>query len=561
MRIPFFSKKRTRVVEIDPDEIFLDSRNLPEFNTAQMEGRLETPIRKQAFLIVGSGAVLILLALVGRLSILQIAEGSTYKERSEQNRLEESTVFARRGVLYDRRGTELAWNTRDTPEPFASRSYIDAAGFGHILGYITLPKKDSSGKFYEVEYKGVAGTERSFNDQLSGENGKRMIEVDAHGAVHSESVLTPPRDGGNVTLSIDARVEEAFYGFIKGLADQVPFTGGAGAIMDVRTGELIALTSYPEYRPSVMSSADDRAAVQEYMSDTRKPFLDRMVSGLYTPGSIVKPFMALGALQEGVISPEKQIYSAGYITVPNPYDPSRPSRFNDWKAHGWVDMRDAIAVSSDVYFYEIGGGFPGQQGMGIANVEKYARLFGIASPTGIQLPGEESGTIPNPEWKKKMFDGEDWRVGDTYNTVIGQYGFQVTPIQMLRAIASIANGGTLLTPSLIASTTQTGTKVDIPAEDFKVVQEGMRQGVLMGTGVGLNKDSIHVASKTGTAQLGRDKQHVNSWATGFFPYEHPRYAFIVLMERGPVTNTLGGVYVMRQLLDWMAVHTPEYLEG
>ena len=156
----------------------------------------------------------------------------------------------------------------------------------------------------------------------------------------------------------------------------------------------------------------------------------------------------MGALTEGVIDPYKKILSTGSISIPNPYFPDQKTVFKDWKAHGWTDMREAIAVSSDVYFYEIGGGFESQKGLGIVNIEKYAQLFGIGQKTGIDLPDEKGGIIPGPEWKIKNFKGEPWRIGDTYNTVIGQYGFQVTPLEMVRAISAIANYGTLVTPAL-----------------------------------------------------------------------------------------------------------------
>ena len=176
---------------------------------------------------------------------------------------------------------------------------------------------------------------------------------------------------------------------------------------------------------------------------------------------------------------------------------------------------------------------------------------------------EATGVIPDPAWKEKNFNGEMWRVGDTYNTAIGQYGVQITPIQAVVALSAIANGGTLLTPSILFTSTSTiakGTKVPIDQGNFKVVQEGMRQGVTEGgTAAGLNTSGVDVAGKTGTAELGTRKQFVNSWVIGFFPYEKPKYAFAVVMEKGPVKNLLGGTYVMRTLLDWMAVNTPEYL--
>lgn len=271
--------------------------------------------------------------------------------------------------------------------------------------------------------------------------------------------------------------------------------------------------------------------------------------------------IAISALNEGIITPEKQILSTGSISIQNPYYPELKSIFRDWNAHGWVDMRRAIAVSSDVYFYAVGGGFEGQKGLGIANIEKYSRLFGLGGTTGIDLTDEKSGTIPSPEWKAKVFKDEPWRLGDTYHTSIGQYGFQVTVVQAARVAASIANGGTLVTPHVIRDSEKKFSKsmIPIPIEYFKVAGEGMRQAVSSGSVVGLNVPYVTVAGKTGTAEIDSAKKYVNSWVVGFFPYEKPRYAFAVVMEHGPYVNTLGGVYVMRQMLDWMHLNTPEYV--
>ena len=555
--------------EIDPDEIFLDAENLPHFDKDQFEGRIEKPIGKGAILGVAVAFLFIELAFFAKVINLQVFQGAFMLRKSENNRLDHTPIFAMRGIIYDRNKTPLAWNSFDTAEStttekllFPRRSYTSSLGFGHTLGYVSYPKRDSSGYYYQEAFVGKDGLEAKYNEILSGKNGLRIVETDALGNVQPGSTIEDPQDGAALTLGIDARVQEKLYTTIRDLAADRGYMAGAGAIMDVQTGELIALTSFPEYESSALSDGTNRKLIQSYNLDKRGVYLDRAVSGLYTPGSIVKPIMALAALNEGVISPEKQILSTGSISIQNPYYPNIKSVFNDWKAHGWVDMRRAIAVSSDVYFYEIGGGFEGQKGIGIANIEKYAQMFGLDTPTGIDLTGEKSGLIPSPAWKAKVFKGEPWRLGDTYHTVIGQYGFQVTLIEAIRAVASIANGGTLLTPHLVENPVQEFSKsqIAIPAEYFQVVREGMRDSVDSGTETGLNVPYVDVAGKTGTAELDAGKKYINSWATGFFPYEKPRYAFAVVMERGPHANTIGGVFVMRQMFDWMHQNTPEYLK-
>jgi penicillin-binding protein 2 len=298
------------------------------------------------------------------------------------------------------------------------------------------------------------------------------------------------------------------------------------------------------------------------LKDKNNPFLNRAIDGLYTPGSIVKPFMAIAALSENIIDPSTKILSTGSISVPNPYDPEHPSVFKDWRAQGWVDMRHAIAVSSDVYFYEVGGGFENQKGLGINLIDKYMSEFGFGKYLPDGFFKSYSGTIPTPKWKKENFNGEDWRIGDTYHTSIGQYGFQVSPIQEVRALSAIANGGKLLDPSiLLGGNPDNYTNLNLNPDYLNVVKEGMNLGTQAGgVAQGLGVDYVKLAAKTGTAELGSKKQFVNSWVTGFFPYDKPKYAFAIIMEKGPVTNTTGGVYVMRQVLDWMYVNKPEYLK-
>jgi penicillin-binding protein 2 len=562
------SKKSGR--EIDPDEIFLDSKNLPDFDRNQFEGRFEKPISKKSIIACGIVFGLIAVLLLSKVWVLQVENGSVYADKSENNRLRHTVLFAERGVIYDRNKIILASNQILPDEyEFTGRKYADIAGASNLIGYIKYPSKDKSGFYYKEDFEGMDGIEKSENAVLSGENGLRIVETDARGNVISMSVIKPPLTGQSVTLSIDSRIQEKVYEFIKNLAGEVGFNGGAGVIMDVRNGEILASASFPEYKSQILTDGADSKAIKNFVESKTMPFLSRVFDGLYTPGSIVKPFLAFGALNEGIIDPLKKILSTGSISIPNPYYPDLKSVFTDWKAHGLVDMRTALAVSSNVYFYEIGGGFEGQKGLGIANIEKYARLFGfgedpMAESSGISGTSSPKGTIPNPEWKAENFDGEKWLIGDTYHTAIGQYGFQVTPLQMARAVSAIANGGKLFWPTLIkGGNNSLGSSYEqiTNRDDFlQIVREGMRQGVLMGTGKNLDIPQVKVAVKTGTAELGVSKANVNSWIIGFFPYDNPKYAFAFTMEKGKRENTIGALYVVRELLEWMAVETPEYLK-
>lgn len=585
MKFPFKNKKK--YVEVDPDEIFIDSSNIPDFNTSQFEGRLEKPISRSTLIFLGiSGAVLLLIFIFQSVK-MQIINGDTYRNRSENNLLRPVPIFAGRGIITDRDGRLLAWNAPISEnavalepetvassststlksifseEPVARREYATSSGLSHVLGYVQYPSKDNNGFYYRDDFVGADGAEAYFDKVLSGENGSRLIEVDAHGNIVSENVVRPAVQGNNVSLSIDSRVQSALYNNIKDIAERVGFAGGAGMIMDVHTGEVIAMTSYPEFSSAAMSDPKDPENLKLILSynanSSGLPFMNRATNGLYTPGSIVKPYMAMGVLSENVIDPMTIIKTTGSVTIQNPYDPDKVTIFRDWKNLGNLDLRHAIAMSSDAYFYTVGGGYKDQKGLGIKNIDKYLKIFGFGTPIPESFFGNASGTIPTPEWKKKTFN-EDWYLGDTYNTVIGQYGFQVTLAQVIRAVASLANGGDILVPTIENGQARVERAVDLPAKNFQIVREGMRLGAQIGTGVALNLPYMSIATKTGTAELGVSKSKVNSWVTGFWPYENPKYAFVVMLEKGSVHNLIGAAAAMRQQLEWMHLYTPEYLK-
>lgn len=554
-------RRAQRHEDIAPDEIFLDDRNIPDFDVHQFEGRIEEPIKRSTIITLGLCFALISIIFVSRAAILQLKEGATYAKTSEQNRLDHQLLFPERGIIYDRNKVELAWNVPSPEElGFSLRAYTPDPGFGHILGFLHYPARDKSGVYYRKDYEAEIGVEAKYNSELKGTKGLRIIETDALGNVVSANTIDPPTPGTNITLSIDAKVQKKLYDIIGHVARDQDYRGGAAAIMDIENGELLSLVSYPEFDPNVMTSGDDRDAIQKYNTDVHTPFLNRAVAGLYTPGSIVKPMFAIGALNEKILTPDTPITSIGYITIPNPYFPDKETRFNDWKAHGVLDMRTAIAMSSNVYFYEVAGGYKGQKGLGIRNVEKYARLFGYGSTTGIDLEGEAAGTIPNPEWKTKMFPNDPtWRIGDTYFTGIGQYGMQATVLQALKEASIIASKGTIVTPHLRVSDAFSTTSIGIPPEYFSVIQQGMRKGAIEGTAKLLNLPYVKIAAKTGTAELGVSKARVNSWVIGFFPYDHPKYAFAVVMDRGVKGNTTNASYVASLMFKWFAQYAPEYI--
>lgn len=561
-------RKRTRNTKasIDPDEIFIDSQNLPDFDKNQFEGRLEKPISYSIYNVFSFVLIFVAFVFVYRLWSLQVDQGQKFRQRSDNNNLHNTLIFADRGVIYDRNGLPIVWNSiNPNNSDFSEREYATSTGLSTTLGYIKYPSKDSSGFYYQEKFVPKDGLEKIYDKEISGKDGIKIIETDVKGNVVSESVVQSPVDGDNLDLSIDLRLQKQLYFAVTDLISRATFKGGAGVIMNVQTGEILAMTNYPEYDSKILTEGKDKEKINTWLKSSNHPFLNRVIDGLYTPGSIMKIFVALGVLQEKVIDPRKEILSTGSISVPNPFFPDKPSIFYDWKAHGMVDLRRALAVSSNVYFYEVTGGYKGQKGIGIDNIDKYVRSFGFGTTTGMNFPGENLGTIPTPEWKEKVFKGEEWRVGDTYNTAIGQYGFQVSPIQVVRAVAGVATNGSLVTPTILKvsdgkNVDKTVVPISFDPNNYTIVKEGMRMCVTEGTCQAVNFSFVQVAGKTGTAQIGLAKDEVNSWAVGFWPYKNPKYAFAIVMERGSKNNQFGATLVMQSFLDWVHIYAPEYLQ-
>jgi penicillin-binding protein 2 len=551
-------RKRRSDPEIAPDEIFLDASNAPAFDRARFEGRLEKPLSRGTFASLAGVLALLFIILAGRAWYLQVAQGAEFAAESAHNSLESVTLFAPRGIIEDMNGVVLADNTIQD-DGTIERNYPLPA-LGQIIGYVSLPKKDAKGVYYDESETGLAGLEAEYDSLLSGKNGQVLTEKDVSGKVRSQGTIVPAQAGGTLKLSVDATLEKLFANAIRTTAANMRFVAGAGVIMDVHTGAVRAIVSYPSYDPNVMSAGGPADVIASYSTNPGNPFLDHAVQGVYVPGSIVKPFVASGALTDGLITPNTVIDDPGFISLPDPYHPGKNFIYKGWKALGPVDVRKAIAWSSDIFFYTVGGGFGSQKGLGIDRLGYWFKQFGLGSPTGVGLSGEASGLVPSPEWKKATFN-EPWYTGDTYFTAIGQYAMQVTPLQMARATAAVANGGKLYTPTLLADKVPTYTTVPANADALKVAREGMRAGVTTALASALNLPYVKVAAKTGTAQTGTKNQYDNSWVEGFFPYDNPQYAFAVVLERGPQGAGEQSVNVMQTLFNSLYLQNSPYVGG
>ena len=551
-------QKKRRDPEIAPDEIFLDASNAPDFDRSRLEGRLEKPLPQRTFFSLFGVLALFVLILVARTWDLEIVNGGAFAAESAHNILEVTTLFALRGIITDVHGVVLAEN-EEKGDGSVIRNY-PISSLSQVIGYVSYPKKDVHGIYYDTNETGVTGLEAEYDSLLAGENGQLLTEMDALGTVRSKGTIVPTIEGEALRLSIDVRLQEPFARAIANVTRNQRFIAGAGVILDVQTGAVRAIVSYPSYDSNVMANGDPSNTIALYNADPGHPFLDHAVQGVYVPGSIVKPFIASGVLTDGLITPNTVINDPGFISIPDPYHPGKVFTYTGWRALGAVDVRKAIAWSSDIFFYTIGGGFGNQKGLGIDRLEYWYRQFGFGSQTGIDLAGEASGLVPTPAWKQSTFN-EPWYLGDTYFTAIGQYAVQVTPIQIARATAAIVNGGKLFTPTLLAKQVPVYTMVPANASALAVVREGMRQGVMSALASALNLPYVSVAAKTGTAQTGVRNQYDNSWVEGFFPYDHPQYAFAVVLERGPSGTGEQAVNVMRNLFDSLYADNSPYVGG
>lgn len=422
------------------------------------------------------------------------------------------------------------------------RKYYSPETFSHVLGYLSKASKedliDSSYYFNKV---GRSGLEKQYDDILQGIPGKIAFSRDAQMNVFGKSIVQEPEDGRNIQTTIDAEFQVFLYNRLKSQTEYLDSKAGAAAIaMDSQTGEILALVSYPGFDIENISAGLTQKDFDKLLNSSTKPLFNRAISGIYSPGSTIKPIIAIAALEEEIITPKKQISTHGYISLPNRYNPDQPTIFKDWKDHGVVDMYSAIAVSSNAYFYILGGGFEEFKGLGIDRIAKYLEDFQFNQPTGIDILGENIGFVPKPENK----DNGDWGIADTYHTSIGQGDVLVSPIRLITALNSIVNGGDILTPKLVVSISDEkgkqqpkeyfnetkGNKISL--SNLEEVRKAMIQTVqsIKGTGYELNDLPFSVGGKSGTSQVFNNTQ-LNAIFFAFAPAQNPKISLLILIEK------------------------------
>lgn len=360
-------------------------------------------------------------------------------------------------------------------EVAAVREYPAGELTSQIIGYLGPIPAEEAEALAEQGYNpafdriGYAGVEFFLEDELAGRRGSRLREVDVAGLPLRVIQQEDPIPGRNVELTLDLELQVAAQealtrriNIVNSEAGRVVTQSGVVIAMDPRTGEVLAMVSWPTYDNQRFARSIDGEYYFQLFEDPLLPLINHAVQSLYPPGSIWKLLTAVGVLEEDVIDPDVTLNDPGTLVLPNRYAPNDPAAsqtFVCWlrTGHGDLAMRQAIAQSCDVYFYQVGGGNPevseqrlAPGGLGIDNLFRYATAFGIGTELGIELPSETAGRMPDRDWKRRTY-GENWSTGDTYNAAFGQGYVTVTPLQLLYSVAAIANGGTLYQPTVIRS--------------------------------------------------------------------------------------------------------------
>ncbi|OGE84336.1 MAG: hypothetical protein A2846_03835 [Candidatus Doudnabacteria bacterium RIFCSPHIGHO2_01_FULL_49_9] len=376
--------------------------------------------------------------------------------------------------------------------------------------------------------------------------------------------------GNDLVLNIDAALQDELYNNLTTRLLELGRRRASALAMDPRSGRILAYLSLPGYDNNKFAEGISSNDFQKLMSDRDQPLFNRAIAGIYPPGSTVKPMVAIAALEERVILPDTLIRDEGAIVIKNIYG-GQDSVFIGYgrRALGILNVRKAIAVSSDIFFYIVGGGFgPAKiDGLGIERLAKYFRMFKINEKLGIDLGGEQAGLVPDPEWKQEYFAGDEfsakWYLGDTYHVAIGQGDLLASPLHVLSWTATIANGGKIFRPFIVDRVEHDGMiikqnepkvigEIAASRENIQIAQGGMREAVLSGTATSLQRLPITSAAKTGTAQFdSRDRNRSHAWFTAYAPFENPEIAITVMIEDGG-EGGISSMPVVRDTLDWWA---------
>jgi penicillin-binding protein 2 len=453
------------------------------------------------------------------------------------------------------------------------REYREGEFISHIVGYLGLPTKEDLQRdktLSPLDKVGKEGVELSFDSFLREKKGKIKVERDATGKILKQEIFSFPQSGKNLLLWMDFELQKKVKEALEKRMKEKGAKGAAGVVLDPKTGGILALVSLPSFDNNIFSKSYSHKEWQEIKEKLSNAFLNRATSGQYLLGSVIKPFIAIAALEEKIINPKEKIDCKGKIEIKNPYFPNQITIKKDWEIHGPSDVEKAIAESCNVFFYTIGGGYQGREGLGPTKIKKYLQLFGFGNlvPADFFIPSWASGFLPDPAWKKKKLN-EEWWDGDTYNLAIGQGFVLATPLQLANAFAAIANGGKLMRPMVAKAILNEKKEIIqefepqvlrenfIKKENIFYVKEGMRKAVSgedspHATAILLNSLPKKVAAKTGTAEAFRKdcSDCYNFWIAVIAPYEDPEIVMVLMLEDVKGYQTQVIVPVAFEILSW-----------
>jgi penicillin-binding protein 2 len=501
--------------------------------------------------------------------------GGAYRPITVARYLKEATAFLIAEDAVNMPGVQLVLES--------IRDYPSGALTSHIVGYMGHIPERLVSEYEALGYEqndqvGLTALETSFEDEMRGVPSQQTIEVDVNGRrVRTVGEPKPAVPGNNLVLSVDLALQEVATQALQATLDSssgfTKASQGAIIALDPRDGKVLALVSLPSYDNNLFAKGITTEAYAALLNDPLLPMFDQAIAGQYPPGSTFKIIMASGGLQAGIINVNTKLgdgfdgVNDGIIWVPNdfaPWDQSLAQPFYSWThkygyGHGLDNVRHALAVSDDIFFYMLGGGYRDIfEGLGSKLMGEYAKSFGLGTPTGIELQGEAAGLVPTSKWKRVNY-AESWLTGDTYNMSIGQGYVLATPIQMANATAAIANRGVLYKPQLVDYLTdesgevvrpfvpQVLREVAVDPRNLDVVREGMYGAMNFpyGTATRIKVPGVVLAGKTGTAEFARDWDKdgkpdrddkgnlpTHAWFTAFAPYVDPEIVVTVFVMNG-----------------------------
>ncbi len=505
--------------------------------------------------------ITVLVLFVLRLFQLSVVKGDYYRRLSEENRVKEIVIEAKRGSIIDRKGFIVVESSQGDMDQTAERiiskrNYYAPEETAHLVGYRQIAdKKDLQNDMClnHLDFgdkTGKRGIERMYECELRGKNGKKLVEVDAGGRYVNTVAVIPPKNGLQIQLALDLELQKKAHELIR---DKRAAVVG----MNPSTGHVLLLSSTPSFNTQKFENASTDVA--SYFTDKEKPLFNRATEGVYPPGSIYKTIVAAGVLESGKINEKTMVEDTGQIKA-------GPLTFGNWyflqygKTDGMVDMVKALQRSNDIYFYKAG------EALGAQGIRDWSEKFGL----GVRIPflfEQSEGLIPSAFWKEEVLK-EKWYLGDTYNFSIGQGYTLVTPLQMARASAVFANEGKLCIPRFLKNETPSCIQLPIAKNNLSIIRQGMKKACEPGgTGwplfnfkfknvelqmkkiqetpkekiasveASMDRDpaywtKIETGCKTGTAESHAKSGKSHAWFTVFAPFEKPEISITVLVEEG-----------------------------